>query len=757
MNDTYIDEGTGSFSYYLKKWYFFVLSVALFLGLAYYYLSELVVPEYGINSTLLIRENEEGIEPKNLTGFADLNLFQPLSKIEDEIEILKSDSLMYRALAGLEQEVQYFRDDRAVYIDDLPLRVRLDTSEKYITYVPATIEFIDDTYYRLVEEEWVERGAERYQIGARVERPYGTFRVELVDSTVNASDLTPVTFEFRTIRELQREFSESFGVSQVNLASSVVTMGLIDVIPQRGVDVMDRIIAGYQVDAVEEKNRMALNTLELIDERLTLLTDELGQVEANVEAYKRNNELIDVTANAERYLERANEYQEELGDYELRLDILNSIERYIRQPADNFTSVPSSLTIQDPTLTALVARYNDLQLQRQQLLENSTASNPLVVDLTRQLTTLRGNILENIANVKEGLTIVRDRLEENSQRFEAQVRRVPSIERDLLEIKREQSIKNSLYLYLLQKREESALSLATGVPALRVLSNPTVSDEPVNEKDTLVYFAALLAGLFVPFGMLTLRRMFFDRIETPDGLRNLTRAPVIGEISPKSGKKDLIVTADNSSPAAELFRLLVYNLEFAHPKHNQVILITSGKSGEGKTFVAANVGASLALNGKRVVVISMDLRNPRTLFAPQAQRDIGATDFIENREGTRLDELATPSQEVDNLYFIGSGNLPANPAQMMRRERVADLIAGLRERYDHVVIDSAPIGLVSDAFALSKLVDVTLYVVRAKYTRPAEIRTINDINENGKLPRPVIVLNDYKNEVMAYGYGRYTK
>jgi capsular exopolysaccharide synthesis family protein len=744
-------------SYYLGKWYLFVISLLIFWGAAYYYLTELVVPEYRVGSTLLIRDNEDAANPKTLTGFEDLGLFQPISKIEDEIEVLKSNTLMLEAVTELEQEVSYYRDDREVYVKDLPVQIVVDEAQGVIPEVPVTIEFLDGPYYRLVEGEEVEPGGDRYRIGASVQRPYGRFSLVVVDSTVVTSTLAPLTFMLHNLQDVQQAFSERFGVSQVNLGSSVISMGLVDNLPRRGLDVMNLILESYQQNAVEEKNQVSISTLDIIDERLSLLTDELSQVESNVERYKRNNELTDVASNAERCLERANEYREQLGDYELRMDILNSIERYIQQPSESFSAVPSSLTIQDPTLTALVSRYNELQLERQQLLETSTSNNPLVVNLSRQLTSLRANILENIDNIKESLAIIQSRLEENSDRFEAQVRRVPSIERDLLEIKREQGIKNSLYLYLLQKREETALSLATGVPALRVLSPPTVQKEPVNSKDVLVYFAATLAGLFIPFGMLGVRRLLFDKVESAEEIEELTRTPIVGEIYPKMGKSDTVVTAQNTTPGAELFRLLVYNLEFAHPNANQVILVTSGKSGEGKTFISGNVGASLALNDRRTVVISMDLRNPKTLFAPQSQQQAGIADYLSNPDAFPLQDLATPSQEVDNLYFIGSGNLPKNPAQMMRRERVTELIAELRSRYDHVVIDTAPIGQVSDAYALSQLVDVTLYVVRARYTRLAELRIIDDINEKGKLPRPVIVLNDYKSDVMKYGYGPYTK
>ncbi|MDX5436551.1 MAG: capsular biosynthesis protein, partial [Pontibacter sp.] len=393
-------------------------------------------------------------------------------------------------------------------------------------------------------------------------------------------------------------------VAPVNKEASVLTISLTDAVPEKGVTIINKLIEVYNKEAVEDKNQIAANTIQFIDERLTYLTEELSTVEKDVEAYKRQNELTDVSSEAKMYLERASEYNRQLSELEIQIDVLNSIETYLKNQKNQFELVPSTLSIQDATLLNLIGKFNELQLERQRLLRTTQPSNPIVLNVNEQLANLRVNILENLGNIKNSLTITRNNLRANSSQFESRIQKVPAIERELLEINRQQGIKEGLYLYLLQKREESALSLAATVSNSRVIDSAVAGDLPVKPKKQLIYLLAFLVGLGVPFAFIYVRDMLDDKVKEIKDIESVTATPVLGEIAHNYSGETLVVTKESRGPVSELFRLIRANLQFATVgKENRVILVTSSMSGEGKTFFSINLAASLVLTGKKVVVI----------------------------------------------------------------------------------------------------------------------------------------------------------
>ncbi|WP_299708101.1 tyrosine-protein kinase [uncultured Pontibacter sp.] len=737
---------------YVRYWYFFALGVVMALTLAFLYL-RYATPEYTIKSKVLIRDDKKGADLLGGTALGDLDLFQSGKIVDNEIEVLNAVSLMQRVLSDLSLQVSYFTDgrfsDREIYGKDLPLKVIVTKLDSAAFDKTIVIQMKGDNRFLLEEVNEVgDIVRSEHKFGQELRRSYATFTV------VAGNTFSPynIIVKFHDIRKLANHYQQLLLISPVNKNASVLWISITDPVQDKGKDIVNKLVELYNKEAVEDKNLIASNTIEFIDERLKFLTDELTDVEKEVEAYKRQNELTDVSSEAELYVKSASEYNKQLAEFEIQLEVLNSIEKYLRDNGQNYQLVPSALSIQDPTLVGLITKFNELQLERERLLLTTQSTNVLVLNITDQLANLRANIVENLTNIKRGLTITRNNLKASMAQFENRIQQVPSIERELLEIQRQQGIKQGLYLYLLQKREESAVSLAAAVSISRVLDPAMASDLPVKPKKQLIYILAILLGLGLPLAFVYVRDLFNDKVETLHEVKQATATPVLGEISHSDYPEKLVVKENSRSAVTELFRLVRTNLQFSTVgKENKVILVTSSMSGEGKTFFSINLGASLALTGKRVVLVNFDLRKPRLMQDIGLSNEVGITNFIIT-DKLSVSDILTPVQEVPGLYAIGSGPIPPNPAELMLSSKVQFLLEELKDSFDYILIDTAPVGQVADAFTIAPYANSSVYIIRYGYTRKNQVEIIDDIYKTDKLKHPMIILNDAKKE-NGYGYG----
>ncbi|HEY4650773.1 MAG TPA: polysaccharide biosynthesis tyrosine autokinase [Pontibacter sp.] len=736
---------------YLRYWYLFVAGVAIAGIVAFVYL-RYTTPQYRISSTLLIKDDKKGPSLSENAVLDDLNLFQTGKNIDNEIEILKSKSLMNRVLQELALNTTYYVAGRVksteIYGADMPVRVIVSKLDSAAFNKTIVIQPKDHNTYQIQEEG----ATSEHKFGEQVQKPYGTFTV--VAGIGNAGKDKEVTVKFHDIRKVAEYYNQKLTVAPVNKNASVLSLSLTDPVPAKGIAILNKLVEVYNKEAVEDKNLIAGSTIQFIDDRLKYLTSELSVVEQDVESYKKDNRVTDVSSEAKLYLEKASEYNRQLSEWAIQIDVLESIERYLVKQDSQYELVPSTLTIQDATLLGLIAKFNELQLERKRLLRVSQPGNPLVQNINEQLANLRGNILENLRNIKDGLVITRNNLQASSAQFESRIKEVPSIEKDLIEIKRQQSIKEGLYLYLLQKREESALSLAATVANSRIIDPAISGDKPVEPKKQLIYLLAVLVGLGIPFAGIYIRELLNDKVQTQQDVKKATSTPVLGEIAHNDTFEKLVVTENSRSTVAELFRLIRTNLQFATlGKENKVLLVTSSMSGEGKTFFSINLGASLALTGKRVVLVNFDLRKPRLLQDMGLESETGVTNYVID-ERLSIQDILVPSPEVAGLFAIGSGPIPPNPAELMMSPRVAQLLAELREQFDYVLLDTSPAGQVADAFTLAPLSDASMFIIRYNYTLKSQVAIVDDIYQNKKLNHPMIVLNDADmKEAYGYGYG----
>lgn len=740
---------------YLKYWYLFLAGVVLCVGAAVY-MMYYATPQYLISSTLLIKADDKGSDFSQNAVFADLENYQTYSVVENEIEILQSASIMRRVFSELELYNAYFVEEafsrkREIYGREVPINIVIHQYDSlgYSKDNTIKIHLVDEEGFEI---EDVNEKKTYFKYGEKIQNFFGEFSVER-NSPINAEAPHTIFVAFNHLDALAGAYSGAINVEVANKLASVLNVSLLDPVPQKGRDIVNKLIEVYNKEAVFVKNQIAANTIKFIDEQLETITAELFEIEARAENYKQANQITNVSAATNDYLTNTSSYQSQIAANAIKIDVLQSIEQYLVQQEDNFQMVPSSLTIDDPTFLNLLNKFNELQRERERMLRTTQPSNPLVLNINEQLDNLKRSLLENLRQIKNGLEITNRNLVSSNSDISTRAQRVPEIERQLVELSRQQAIKEEHFLYLTKKREESALSLAaTTVSNSRVIDPATSSNGPVKPNKKLIYAFAFMLGLGMPFGFIFLKDMLNTKVMDKSDIEDHTLVPILGEISHHNTDEILAISEKVKTPVAEQFRLLRTNLQFATAHQaNKVILVTSSKSGEGKTFFSLNLAVSLSMTDKNVVILEFDLRKPALLKKLKIKNDIGLSDFL-NSDKYTVEDLFRKSAAAPDITLIGCGDIPPNPAELMMSKRMHELFEELKRRFDVVIIDSAPVGQVADAFALAPFIDQTLYVVRYNYTTKDQIDFIDDIGKNKKLSNPMIVMNDAK-KVMGYGYG----
>ncbi|QIL75341.1 GumC family protein [Hymenobacter sp. HDW8] len=746
----------GLIQQYVRYWPLLLLGTTLGLATAFLYLRYYAVPQYWTESTLLIKDDKSGQGLANADAFSDLPAFKSTRNIDNEIEVLRSKTLMERVVNELGLFTSYYVEgkvkDREIYGRALPIKVLLNgldstaAGQSFAVYLKGGNSFTLDDYSGKVTT---------HSFGQQITKPYGKFTV--VAATVKDLGENKIIVHFQDIKQVAAHYNKAIVVQPVSDGASVLSLSIVDPIPEKARNIINKLIEVYNKEAIEDKNLMATNTLKFLDDRLKYITAELSGVEKGVEKYKSIHGLTDISTQASNYTNQASDYNKQLSEWAIQIDVLESIETYLRKTSGQYSMVPSSLGIQDPTLMSLITKFNELQLERERILRTTQPNNPLVLNLNEQLDNLRTNILENLRNIKKGLQITSNNLRASSGQFQSQIRKVPAMERELLEINRQQAIKQNIYVYLLQKREETALSLAATASVARVIDPAIGGDYPISPNSQIIYLMALMLGLGLPIAGIYVRNLLNNKVQTQQDVTSVVGGiSIVGEIAHNVYNKNetVVVSAGNRTPIAEMFRLIRANLNFeAQGRHHLAMLVTSSMSGEGKTFFSINLGASLALTGKRVVLLDLDLRAPKVAAELELTAGLGITDYLV-ADDVAIHDIIQPSKKVPYLDVISSGPIPPNPTELLMSSKFAHLMHELKESFDYVIIDTPPVGQVADALTLSPFIDFTVYVVRYNYTYKAQLNIIKNIYQNKTLNRPLLVLNDAKETNGAnYGYG----
>ena len=756
MNDINFDLKTSEnknlsqvFKSYSKHWLLITISIIICLALVFLYLRYKAVNQYEINSTIFLKNSSAGKNTGDIEGFRDFGLIKTSQSLEDEIGIITSSGIMEEVITDNFFNINFYHKgsikDVEIYGEDVPVQILVDENADIVPYdLFIDLILIDETSYELKTEFEKQEISSTHAFGETVKTKYGTITVLKKPEVRSITEFGPMTFVLSDKEKLVSEYLKNLSVYPDNDTGSLLRMTFVSTHKTKGEDILSKLIDTYIKRTIKYENELAENTIKIIDNRLKLLSGEIENVEKSVVDFKTKNVVTDVASNADTYIQQSNDYKEKASDYQSQINILSQIEQTLLNGTIE-SSIGGGFSINDRTLTDQISTYNSTLVERQNLSQSAVTSNPMIVKLDANLSNLRKSILQNVQSSKNGLSLAKRNLQDNANRYDAQLARVPGMEKQLLDISRDKSTKEGLYLYLLQKREEEVLSLAVPASSTRVVNRPKSGIYPISPNKKLTYLAGLLLGLFLPISAIYFKNAFNTQITSIEEINNLTETPVVGEISKHSGPKLIVAKQEEreeQSHTLELFRLLRFNLEYLKKdQKNQTILITSSVKGEGKTFIASNLALSLASIGEKVALLSFDLRKPTLMSCFNLEEKIGVTDFI-IKKGIDKDSLFQNYNDIENLKLMGSGMVVGQISTILLHERVGILINELKSEFDRIIIDTAPIGLVSDAYALNPFVDSTIYVVRKDFTKKDHIGIVDNIYKNSKLKNCMILFNE---------------
>ncbi|WP_290080121.1 GumC family protein [Bacteroides acidifaciens] len=759
---------------YLIHWPWFVVSVIVCVAVAWGYL-RLATPVYNVSATVLIKDEKKGgganmsseLEKMGMNGFVSSS-----SNIENEIEVLTSRTLAREVVSSLGLFVTYMDEDkfpkRELYRTS-PVLVSLTPQEA--DKLPQTMEVgmslhpsgVMDVQIKVREKEYRKRFD---KLPAVLPTDEGTVAFFANNDTLSSVRPESVTKERHITAYINRPFSVAKGyagslsITPTSKATSVVTVSLKNSNTQRGKDYIDKLLEMYNVNANNEKNEVAQRTAEFIDERIGIISKELGSTERDLENFKRSAGITDLTSEAQIALAGNAEYEKKRVENQTQINLVMDLQRYLQ--GTEYEVLPSNVGLQDAGVAGAIDRYNEMVSERNRLLRTSTESNPAIVNLNASIRAMRGNIQTTLDATLKGLEITKTDLVREAGRYSRRISDAPTQERQFVSIARQQEIKSGLYLMLLQKREENAIVLAAIANNAKIIDEAQAEGAPISPKRSTIYLAALIFGIGIPVGIIYLIGLTKFKVEGRADVEKLTSLPVIGDVPLADEKTGSIAVFENQNNLmSETFRNVRTNLQFMLENGKNVILVTSTISGEGKSFISANLAISLSLLGKKVVIVGLDIRKPglNTVFNIP-KKDHGITQFLTN-PAINLMDLVQPSDINKNLYILPGGTVPPNPTELLARDGLEKAVETLRKNFDYVILDTAPIGMVTDTLLIGRVADLSVYVCRADYTRKAEFTLINELAENNKLPNLCIAINGLnlqkKKYGYYYGYGRYGK
>lgn len=759
---------------YLIHWPWFVVSVIVCVALAWGYL-RLTTPVYNISATVLIKDEKKGgganmsseLEKMGLNGFVSSS-----SNIENEIEVLKSRTLAREVVSSLGLFVTYMDEDK------FPNKELYRTSPVLVSLTPQEADRLPQTMEidMLLQpagamDVQVKVGKKEYRkhlekLPAVFPTDEGTVAFFANNDTLSSLRPESVTTERHITAYINRPFAVAKGyagslsITPTSKATSVVTVSLKNSNTQRGKDYIDKLLEMYNINANNDKNEVAQRTAEFIDERIDIISKELGSTERDLENFKRSAGITDLTSEAQIALTGNAEYEKKRVENQTQINLVMDLKKYLQ--GSEYEVLPANVGLQDAGVAGAIDRYNEMVAERKRLLRTSTESNPAIVNLTTSIRAMRSNIQTTLDATLKGLEITKADLIREASRYSRRISDAPTQERQFVSIARQQEIKSGLYLMLLQKREENAIVLAAIANNAKIIDEAQADSTPISPKRMTIYLAALVFGIGIPVGVIYLIGLTKFKIEGRADVEKLTSLPVVGDIPLADEKTGAIAVFENQNNLmSETFRNVRTNLQFMLENGKNVILVTSTVSGEGKSFISANLAISLSLLGKKVVIVGLDIRKPglnKVFNLPK--KEYGITQFLTNSTVNLMD-LVHHSDINKNLYILPGGTVPPNPTELLARDGLEKAVEILRKNFDYVILDTAPVGMVTDTLLIGRVADLSVYVCRADYTRKTEFTLINELAENNKLPNLCIVINGLdlqkKKYGYYYGYGKYGK
>lgn len=767
---------------YLIYWPWFVASIILFLALGYLYIRK-STPIYQINASVLIKEDNSRSgysSAKNpLSSLSGMGLISMTNNFDNEIEILNSRTLMKKVVIAQGLYINYFEPRSLNYTRELyktaPLNVYMtpEEADKLPSGISLRFKQKDKTQWDVTIK--YEKDDEEYKQEATVTRlpqvlntPVG---VITVSENPNLKDLDPEILEemptnfactINPPTAVAISYKKNISIEPTSKTTTIAQIGIKAASRERAIDFINTLVAMYNKDANDEKNEIAEKTGEFIDKRIMLIGEELGSTENQLADFKQRSGLTNLSSDAELALKENADYNKARVNNSTQIRLVEFLRDYIDNPQFGEDVIPSNVGLEDKTLTNVINTYNAQIIERKRLLRTSSEENPAIANLDVSIEATRKNVRTTVASVLEGLMITKKQLDQQAQKFESRISNAPQQEKELISISRQREIKATLYTILLQKREENAITLASTANNSRIVEEALSGSYPVSPRKKITMLLALILGIGVPFGIIYLRDLLKYKIENSEDIRKITDVPILAELpigeKPKTGGA-IVVRENENGIMEEVFRSLRTNLLFTLKTGEKVIMFSSTQPGEGKSFVAGNTAVSLALMGKKVIIVGMDIRKPglNKVFHLSRRAD-GITSYLSDPEHINLFDMIQKSDISSNLDILPGGPIPPNPTELVSGPTLSNAIQLLKEHYDYIILDTAPIGMVTDSALIAKHADACIYVCRADVTPKAGYEFINVLRDDETFPRVATVLNgidlNQRKHSYAYGYGK---
>ena len=765
---------------YLIHWPWFVGAVVACLIAAWVYL-HISTPVYNISATVLIKDDKKGGGAGMLSGLESLGLDGMISSsqnIDNEIEVLRSKTIAKEVVEDLGLYISYVDED------EFPSKNMYKTSPVQVSLTPQEADLLDKPMVVKMALQPqgsinvnVKIGDDEYQkhfekLPAVFPTNKGTLAFfqtldSILPSKKSSKEIVGVE---RTVRNITAVINKPLAVAKgycgsmtiepTSKTTSVAVISLKNSNVQRGKDFINKLLEMYNINTNNDKNEVAQKTAEFINERISIISKELGSTEKDLESFKRGAGITDLTSDAQIALTGSAEYEKKRVENQTQINLLQDLQKYMQN--EGYEVLPSNIGLQDVNLAAAINRYNEVLVERKRLLRTSTENNPTIINLDTSISAMKENVQVSLDRVLRGLFITKADLDREASRYSRRISEAPGQEREFVSIARQQEIKAGLYLMLLQKREENAITLAATANNAKIIDDAIADDAPVSPKGKMIYLVALVLGVGIPVGVIYLLELTKFKIEGRSDVEKLTNVPIVGDIPLTDEKQGAIAVFENQNNLmSETFRNIRTNLQFMLENDKKVILVTSTVSGEGKSFISANLAISLSLLGKKVIIVGLDIRKPglnKVFNIPR--KEVGITQYLANPEKNLMD-LVQPSDVSKNLYILPGGTVPPNPTELLARDGLDKAIETLKKSFDYVILDTAPVGMVTDTLLIGRVADLSVYVCRADYTHKNEYTLINELAENNKLPKLCTVINglDLKRRKYGYyyGYGKYGK
>ncbi|MFD2285468.1 polysaccharide biosynthesis tyrosine autokinase [Pedobacter petrophilus] len=735
----------------LDNWYLYLGAVLISLIIAYFY-SKYTPPIYQISSKVLVNSNDKGGSP-GAQGSALMDLGGIMggkSSVDNEVEILRTRFLMEQVVRQMELNIVYQEKvgfkKREIY--QTPIKLSITKALDTISQTLVTVDVTGSNTLKVSANDFEKeiRFNEEFNLN-------GVGIVKLIPTGIAKLEHGKFLIQVSSIDDRVAELQGKMTVGVTNKQVTIMDLGLSYPHPRKGEDILRAIINRYISSSLEEKNIIADSTTTFIQKRLSIISGELGDVENKQERFKQNNKLTDMSEQSKLLVQSTSAFTNELAKAETQITVLSELEGYLKDESKNKRVFPASLLSSDMVFSGIMSQYNSLLIERDKRLLSDTEESPFIKNIDEQISGLRAGLLSNIQSSKNSYIITRDKLRSQLNQAEGRGEQVPQIEKDYLKLARNQQIKQELYIFLMQKAEETAISKTSNLAIAKTIDPPKSAIAPISPKQNTIYLIAIVIGLIIPTVFIILINLLNTTVSTKEDITSATITPIIGEINHNSSTDNLIVAHQGRSAISEQFRALRTNLSFYLKTSSQkVILLTSTASGEGKSFTAINLGNILALAGKKVLLMELDLRKPGLSAKLGVANTTGFSNYTID-PSVKVQHIIKPLAINPNMFIISSGPLPPNPAETIMSEHTDDLIAQLKEQFDYIIMDAPPVGIITDAQLLAKYADATLYIIRQKVTQKNQLYIVDQLYRTQRMNNLGIVVNDIVPKDYGYGYG----